>query len=182
LLATERTERGLFAGFLRIYADWVGKPIMGEKTPTHLAYVETPLEWFPNGRVIHMLRDPRAVYVSDLRRRRGKLRRPYKWFARVPGLLSLVILVQTTVVWRAAVRHHVAYAARYRDRYRMVHFEDLVAHPQETLRALYAFLGVEMPADATEVKVVSAGFKRGEEGFDAGAATRWRQHQLFARR
>jgi hypothetical protein len=183
LLAAERTERGMFVAFLRIYADHMGKPIIGEKTPTHLDYVDTLLEWFPDGRVIHMLRDPRAVFVSDLRRRRGKLRRPYKWFARIPGLLPLVILVQTTVVWRAAARRQVVYARRYPDRFRMVKFEDLVAHPDETLRATYQFLGVDMPAGATEVKVVSAGFNRGEQGFDAGAATRWRdQINPLARR
>ena len=47
LLATDRTERGIWAAFLRIYADKQGRPIMGEKTPAHLAYVDTLLEWFP---------------------------------------------------------------------------------------------------------------------------------------
>src|SRR5438067_2076805 len=88
LLATDRTERAVWAAFLRAYADKQGRPIMGEKTPAHVAYVDTLLSWFPNGRVVHMIRDPRAVFVSDLRRRRGKLRKPYSWIARVPGLLA----------------------------------------------------------------------------------------------
>jgi hypothetical protein len=87
LLAADRDERGLFVAFLRAYADKSDRPIIGEKTPAHLAYVETLLEWFPEARVVHMIRDPRAVFVSDLRRRRGKLRKPYSWLSRVPGLL-----------------------------------------------------------------------------------------------
>lgn len=176
LLGAERSERGMFAAFLRAYADKLGRPIMGEKTPAHLAYVDTLLEWFPNGRVVHMLRDPRAVYVSDLRRRRNKLRRPYSWLAWLPGLLPLVILVQTSMVWRGAVGRHFKYQARYADRYRLVRFEDLVRQPLETLSGLYEFLGVEMPADPTNVKVVSQGFRGGEEGLDAAAADRWREH------
>jgi len=176
LLAAERTERGVFTAFLRAYADRLGRPIIGEKTPAHVRYVDTLLEWFPSARVIHMLRDPRAVYVSDLRRRRNKLRKPYSWLAKVPGALPLVLLFQTVMVWRDAVRRHRLYAARYPDRYRLVRFEDLVREPDKTLRALYAFLSVEMPADATQVSVVSQGFRGGEEGLDAAAATRWRSH------
>jgi hypothetical protein len=94
-----------------------------------------------------------------------------------------VILAQTTVVWRAAVRRHDAYEHRFADRYRLVHFEDLVAKPDETLSAVYEFLGVEMPAGATDVDVVSSGYKLGEHGLDPGAATRWRdQIGAFSRR
>jgi hypothetical protein len=173
LLAAERTERGLFAAFLRAYADHLGRPIIGEKTPAHLAHVDTLLEWFPDARVIHMMRDPRAVYVSDLRRRRGKLRKPYSWFARVPGFLPLVILLQTAWVWSNSARRIDPYSRRYPERYRVVRFEDLVREPESTLRALYDFLDVQMPSEATDVKVVSSGFKRGEHGLDRDAADRW---------
>jgi Sulfotransferase family len=176
LLAAERDERGLFVAFLRTYADAKGRPIIGEKTPAHLAYVDTLLEWFPNGRVVHMIRDPRAVYVSDLRRRRKRLTRPYSWFAKVPGVLPLVILLQTALVWRGAVARHTVYEKRYPERYRLVRFEDLVRRPDETLAALYAFLGVALPANPTDVNVTSRGFSEGEHGLDAAAADRWRKH------
>ena len=35
LLASDRTERGVFEAFLRIYADRRGKAVPGEKTPAH---------------------------------------------------------------------------------------------------------------------------------------------------
>ncbi len=176
LFASDRTERGLFIAFLRAYADKQGRPIMGEKTPAHLAYVDTLLEWFPDARIVHMIRDPRGVYVSDLRRRRTKLRKPYKWFARIPGLLPAVILVQTTLVWRAAARRHAIYQKKYPGRYRLVRFEDVVQRPEKTLAELFAFLGVAEPVDATNVNVVSQGFRGGEHGLDAAAADRWREH------
>lgn len=170
----ERTERGLFAAFMRAYADNRRRPIMGEKTPAHLAYVDTLLEWFPNGRVIHMIRDPRAVFVSDLRRRRARLRRPYSWFARVPLLLPAILAVQTTLVWRDAVRRHFDYAARYPDRYRLVRFEDVVSQPMQTLPPVFEFLGVPVPPDPTAVRVYARGFNVRQAGLDAGAADRWR--------
>ena len=176
LMATERTERGLMAAFMRTYADHHGRLVMGEKTPAHLAFTETLLEWFPDGRVVHMLRDPRAVFVSDSRRRRGKPRRPYSWLMRVPLLFPVVMLLQTTFVWAGAARRHAALQRRYPGRYMLVRFEDLVQKPNEVLPALFEFLGVAMPAGATDVEVVSRGFRVGEQGLDAGAATRWREH------
>ncbi len=84
LLASDRSERGVFQAFLRIYADRRGKVIMGEKTPAHLAYVDTLLTWFPDARVIHCMRDPRAIYVSELRRRsEHAVGFPYRQLARI---------------------------------------------------------------------------------------------------
>lgn len=176
LLAGERSERGLMSAFMRVYADHLGRPVMGEKTPAHLNHVETLLEWFPDGRVVHMLRDPRAVFVSDRHRRRGKPRKPYSWLMRVPFLFDAVMLLQTTIAWAGAVRRHRALAARYPDRYVLLRFEDLVTHPETELRRLFDFLGVPLPEAPTDVKVVSRGFEWGKEGLDAEAAQRWRKH------
>ena len=176
LLSAERSERGLLAAFMRAYADTRGRPVMGEKTPAHLAYVETLLEWFPGGRVVHMLRDPRAIFVSERHRRRSHPRKPYSWLMKVPLLFDAVMLVQTTVVWAGAARRHATLARLFPDRYRMLRFEDLVQRPEEELRRLFGFLGVEMPANPTDVQVVSRGFELGKEGIDAGAATRWRKY------
>lgn len=183
LLAAERTERGLMAAFMRVYADWRGRPVMGEKTPAHLAYVDTLLEWFPRGRVVHMIRDPRGVYVSDHHRRTVKRRKPYSVLMHVPLLFPTVMLIQTTLVWRSAARRHFVYKKKYPDRYRLVRFEDVVEHPEETLAGVFDFLGVEMPPEPTDVKVYAHGFRWGAEGIDAEAAHRWRQHiHPFAKR
>lgn len=175
LLASDRTERGVFEVFLRIYADRRGKAIIGEKTPAHLAYVETLLEWFPDGRVIHCIRDPRAVYVSELRRRsEHAVGFPYRQLAVVPALLERFVLVQVVWAWAAAVQRHRLLRRRYPDRYRLLRFEDLVASPEPTLAGVCAFLGVEAEARMLEQKVTSRGALVGSAGFDAGAADRWR--------
>lgn len=176
LRAEDRSERGLMGAFMRVYADYHGRPIMGEKTPAHLAYVDTLLEWFPNGRVVHMIRDPRAVYVSDQYRRLTKRRPPYSWLIRIPFALSAVLLVQVTWTWAGAARRDRDFRMRYPDRYRLVRFEDVVTHPDGTLPALFDFLGVAPPPDPTAVKVYAHGFRWGQEGLDSAAASRWRQH------
>ena len=106
LLAEERSERGMFRGFISAYAEKHGKPIWGEKTPTHLSFTDELLEWFPDAKVVHMLRDPRAIYVSDLYRRQNRDRWPYTWLDKVPFLLESYLVLLTVVTWRSALRLH----------------------------------------------------------------------------
>jgi hypothetical protein len=176
LLAAERSERGMFRTFLRIYADAMGRAVMGEKTPTHLNHVDTLLEWYPGARVMHMLRDPRAVYVSDRYRRQKRGRWPYTWLDKVPLLLEAYLLVLTVVAWRRATRLHPRLAAAYPEQYRLFRFEDVVQHPHEYLPKVFEFVGVPMPDSATLVLTPPEhGMRSGEEGIDPEAATRWRQ-------
>jgi hypothetical protein len=175
LLASDRSERGLFEAFMRIYADRRGNAIMGEKTPAHLDYVETLLEWFPDGRVIHCLRDPRAIYVSELRRRaEHAVGFPYRQLAMVPPLLSRFVLLEVVWAWARAVHRHRVLARRFPGRYSVVRFEDVVSAPKESLDDVCAFLGVRAEPRMLEQKVTSKGARVGSAGFDGGAAERWR--------
>ena len=175
LLAAERTERGIFEAFLRLYADQHAKQVIGEKTPAHLAFAELLFEWFPGARIIHMLRDPRAIFVSEVRRRRKRRTPPYRWLMWLPGVFELAMLLQVALTWSRAVRRHAELAQAEPDRYLMVRFEDLVQQPEQALRRVFDFVGVEMPPDATAVSVVSRGYNLGAEGLDAAAADRWRE-------
>ncbi|MBA2570692.1 MAG: sulfotransferase [Chloroflexi bacterium] len=174
LLASDRSDRGVFTAIMRTYADVKGKPLIGEKTPAHLGYVETLLDWYPDARVIHMLRDPRAIYVSELRRRTERaVTVPYRQLVRVPFLFRAFLLNQVALTWAEAVGRHRTLVHRYPDRYRLVRFEDLVRDPRSTLEGLLDFLGLEWEEEILAQKVVSKGSRRGERGFDAGAAERW---------
>ena len=175
LLASDRTERGIFEAFLRIYADRRGKAIMGEKTPAHLAYVETLLEWFPEARIVHCMRDPRAIYVSELRRRAEEPASvPYQQLVHAPAALAAFVLLQVTWAWAGAVHRHRTLSRRFPRRYRLLRFEDLVSDPETTLTDLCDFLGVGFEPRMLEQRVTSRGALVGETGFDADASHRWR--------
>ena len=175
LLATDRTERGFMEALMRLHSDLMGRPLIGEKTPAHLKYVETLLEWFPGGKVIHMMRDPRAVYVSDRYRRRVKGRKPWSLLAKVPLLLESVLLVQTVLVWRGGVKRHDELSKKFPGRYMLVQFEDVVRKPEETMPAVFEFLKVELPDFSTVFVSQAHGMRASAEGIDPAAADRWRE-------
>jgi len=175
LLASDRTERGMFTALLRTFADHKRRPIMGEKTPAHLAWADTLLAWYPDARIVHMIRDPRGVYVSEVRRRQGAPSTvPYRWLVRVPPLLRAFVLLEVIWAWAVAADRHRRLATRYPGRYLGVRFEDLVRAPAATLDRLCSFLGVEPEPAMLDRTVTSKGAMQGMAGFDAGAADRWR--------
>lgn len=177
LRQSDRSERAIFSTIMRLYAERKGKPIMGEKTPAHVRYVPKLLNWYPEGRVIHMLRDPRGIFVSELRRRKkDAVTTPYKQLVRLGPLFKLYIMLQTTVVWLESVYWYRTYKNVYPNNYYLLRFEDLVRDPEVHIRQLCEFLGIEFQANMLEQVVVSKGFEAGRAGFDGRAADRWREH------
>ncbi len=175
ILRGERSERGVFTALLRTYADRRSRAIYGEKTPAHVRWAGELLDWYPTARFIQMIRDPRAVYRSEVKRRRAHaVTFPYRYVVRVPLLLRAFCLAEVCWAWIDAVHRHRALTRAYPDRYRLVRFEDLVATPETEIPAICAFLGVPFVPRMLEQEVVSQGDRQGEAGFDAGAADRWR--------
>jgi hypothetical protein len=176
ILETDRSDRALFTVMMKVYADHFGRPIMGEKTPAHLRYVSTLMEWFSNAKVIHMFRDPRGVFVSDLRRRKKlPVTFPFKQLNRFEFFLKLFIMLQTSAVWFEAVLRYHKYAKLYPNNYLLVKFEDLVTEPEKHIRRVCDFLEIEFQDKMLDQEVVSVGFRWKETGFDRNAATRWQE-------
>jgi hypothetical protein len=179
LLASERSDRALFDLVMTLSAG--DRPIHGEKTPAHLYEVPTLLEWFPDARVVHVVRDPRAVFVS----KRKKMAEG-QWeaglrvsFLRKEPFLSLTLLVLVSSSWRRAIRLHQRYARNYPATYHLVRFEDLVTEPEAVGRRLCDCLGLEFSEEMVRHRVYDSSFGTsppGPEGLDATAANRWRQH------
>lgn len=191
LLATDRTERALFQAMMELYAR-VMKPmrtdlVLGEKTPTHLYYVPTLLEWFPHAKIVHTMRDPRAIIVSKLKKvnrktsRDGFLKRLDAGSQRVlEPFADSVEVAHTSTAWMDAARLHEQYARRYPEQYRLLRFEDLISKPQTHTQTLCEWIGISFePAMLQEIHVVASSFHtqhRSEHGFDTRSLERWKEH------
>jgi len=91
-------------------------------------------------------------------------------------LYKLYILLQTTIVWFESAYRHSKYKAVYPNNYYVLRFEDLVGDPQHHITQVCDFVGVDFQDIMLKQFVVSGGFRAGQDGFDASAADRWRQH------
>jgi len=185
---TDRSERAVFDLFIRLYAEWI-KPgetprLLGEKTPGHIRHVPRLLEWYPNARILQTFRDPRAIYVSELQRRRQgrwgvKARLPQAASGLIDPMLAPMQLAHTAVRWKQAARFDRQFQRELGDRYLTVRFEDLVAQPEEQLRRVTAFVGIPYDADMLDIRVTGSSYSAGRHagtGFNPEIAERWRAH------
>ena len=175
LAATERAPRDLLDVAMRVFAD--GRPIRGEKTPHHLEHVPTLLAWYPEARVIHTFRDPRAVYASlRYKEREEKLTRVGRAARRFGAWFDRYATLNLVRSWRRAAALHRVYAERYRDRYLLVRFEDLVADPDGHARRIADFIGVPFTQEMLDQVVHHSSYaeKGATAGIDSSTVDRWR--------
>jgi hypothetical protein len=122
LPAASRDPQRVFAAAMQRYAASRGKRRWGEKTPGHYAHVPQILKWYPDARVIWLVRDPRAVAASLTKAR---------WGHRNPMLHAQR--------WSASMRLR----RRLADDQRIltVRYEDMVQEADGVSRRICAFLG-----------------------------------------
>lgn len=153
-----------------------------EQTPRYLYQAEEILDLFPDAKVICMVRDPRAVLLSQKnkwrRRKLGASSMPAYWAFRAwvnyhPYTMSRM--------WASASRR----ARRLNElpRFQAVQFETLVQHPEKTMRELCAFVGLDFQPAMLEVAQIgsSVGTDRPDAfGTDPSRIGSWRDDGLSA--
>jgi hypothetical protein len=137
-----------------------------DHTPENITYASTLLDLFPQAKIVHIVRDGRAVAASVMPLDWGPntIIKAARWWMR---MTSFGLAAETLLGPERIMR---------------VKYEDLVLAPAETLQRLCAFLGMEYQPEMTR----ATGFKPprytnrqhtliGTEP-DARLATRWETH------
>lgn len=174
-----------FEAFCRLQAQKRGKELWGEKTPRHAFRIGEMLDVFPQARIISLVRDPRAVVASyrDFGNRaqlETHLDAPERAtvvedLKRVKKSYNIVL---ASLLWNAAVR--AAYDARSRfglQRVYIQRYEALIATPEEALRQLTNWLGLDYQDGMLEVRVVASSYGEVDrrEGILSEPVHRWRR-------
>ncbi len=115
----------IFNHLMQEYAAKMRKKRWGEKTPDHYRNVNTLLEWYPQARIIWMIRDPRAV-IASLEKvpwsRKSPKSNAYRWHDCV---------LRFEKEWISD------------ERVQILKYETLVEYPESTIRSLCKFIGEE---------------------------------------
>ena len=121
----EQSFAGIFSAMLECFAQHVGKPRWGEKTPYNLFYIEQIVEDFPNAQVVFITRDGRDTSAEFLDASFGP--------TNIYAAAELWHLGQQAVKpWRDTLP---------KDQWYALSSEALVRDPESELKKLCEFLG-----------------------------------------
>jgi hypothetical protein len=141
---------GMFAAVVADLAAEHGKSIACEQTPRNVFYAAELLAALPRVRLVHIVRDPRAVLASQKNRWRlrklGARNLPFSesvrtWLNYHPLTMANLWVKATQAALRLSEHPRV----------RIVRFEDLAERPDAEIRALCGFLGVDYEPGMSEV-------------------------------
>lgn len=142
------TVRELFDRLMLSYAE-PGRHVLLEKTPAHVFQVDYIRFTLPEAIVLHIVRDPRDVYVSfqDMLKKQGKRRRS---------------IAEFSFMWNAAL-------VRAKDgRAHTLRYEDLAADPRAALEPVLSNHGLTMSGsgggDSTNIVRREESWKAGVQG------------------
>ncbi|QID16770.1 sulfotransferase [Nitrogeniibacter mangrovi] len=152
-----------------------GKSIPCEQTPRNIYYAKALVDRSDSVRILHMVRDPHAVLASQKNRwkRRANSNKaiPFSEMIRVWVNYHPYTMAK---LWSGA--NEIAQQLSDHPQIHIVRYEDLVAHPERTLKGICGFLGVAFEEAMLEVAVVGSSQRHdgGRTGFARDSLDAWK--------
>jgi len=169
-------HKDIYVEVLRSYILEDEQIFFTDQTPRNVFFVDKILELFPDAKILHMVRDPRAVLYSQKnrwkKRWRGASNMPLKNVFRVFFNYHPYTI---TKLWLKSAR--VALKHSNTANYKTLVFEELVKNPEKELNQVCDFLGVDFQPKMLEVPQVGSSNKihdRASEGISSDVVEAWK--------
>lgn len=165
----ERNPYGVFAAAMQELAREAGKSMVCEQTPRNIFYAESLLDTYPDARIIHMMRDPRAVMASQ--KRRWKRRRLLANRDALPPADALRAWINyhpytMASLWSRATAE--AMRLSNHSRFLLIRFEDLLTRPAETVQRVCEHLDLDFDQNMLDVPQINSSHESSAGGARTG--------------
>ena len=163
--------RGLLAALLKSGAELRGAAHWGDSSPQDILYLPTLFSWFPDARVVALVRDPRGFLCS------------YKNYHRrgVPSYRERYNPFTNSVLWRSYMSALLEFRSGPQgDSLHSLYYERLVTDPEAEVRALCTHVGVDFVPAMLDVARANSSFvpdsdTASQRGIVTTSRERWRQ-------
>jgi Sulfotransferase family len=148
------------------------------KFPVDIGHIPELLTWFPDCRIVHITRDPRAMAMSKTNDPSGTALRVLK-HPRLAWAIRKLNVFLVISQYRQAARVHRQF--EHSSNYGLFRYEDLLAEPEKTLKNLCQFIEADFSEDLLHPEKgihehqPSSLTGKQQKAFDVSAAIRWQE-------
>jgi len=174
IIKSDRSFESIFKSLIEIYTRYVNKKRCFVKFPMYFNYIPKLIELYPECKIIHITRDPRAIAISKTRDPGGtaKIIKRYPRFAYFIKK-SMIYFAVTQYIWSAKIH------SKYKNlkNYTLFRYEDLLVNPEKVINKLCEFCEIRpnrkmfYPSEGQPSSITGKKIK----GFDKEAAIRWQK-------
>lgn len=173
ILDSDKSLRSIFKTLIEEITKFHGLNRCCVKFPVYVNYVPNLLQWYPNCKIIHIIRDPRALAISKTNDPGGTKIKINKY----PNMSfvirkMMIFFVVFQYIWTS--RLHRKY--KKINNYALFRYEDLLDDPERIIRELCDFIELDFVPEMLQPKKGQASSVTGRKSssFDKKAATRWK--------
>ena len=151
---SNREYKDLYRLLLHERTMFRGKQIGGEKTPSNLFHIKTILNWFPDARIIHIVRDPRAIFISEI----NKKEKPDYLLRKNNPFYKFGLFIYVAIQWFFAIEIHKKVSSKYEINYKMIRYNTLVMDHKSSVIDLCKFLDIKFENSMLNPPVTNSSF------------------------
>ena len=127
-IKSELTYKNIYQNLMNYFSKMANKKFWGESSPMNWRSIPHFLDMFDDGCVIHLVRDPRAVFSS------------WKKLSSIPNYAYLNCIFN----WLDSANHISEYKKRFnKKKYIYLKYEDLMKDPKKHTKAICKFINLE---------------------------------------
>jgi len=169
----------VFKAFLNYETKQQGKAIACEQTPQNILYIAEIWKNYPEAVIIHMIRDPRAVLLSQ----KNRWRRPFlsKDIPKKEAIRYWLNYNPITMsqLWKANIRAAEDFSSD--TRLYTLRYEDLLQSPEVEIKKVCQFAGLTFSPEMLQVPRVNSSSQEDrptQMGIDGARADKWKEGGL----
>jgi len=176
----EQTGQTVLSNFLTYEVKRNGKNYACEQTPTNIFYINNILDAYPDSLIIHMVRDPRGVLLSQ----KNRWKRRYQGAKAIPLKQTLRNYanyhpITNGILWKSSVSKGLKFE---RDtRFFTVRFEELLSNAENVIKDLCRFINIPYQKEMLEIPQVGSSNNSDEKdqlGIRSSVKDQWRNGGL----
>jgi len=137
---SDRSVENIFKAFIEETTKYLGFKRCIVKFPMYFNHINTLLSWYPNSKIIHITRDPRAISLSKKNDSGGtaRLKLKYPYFSNI---LEKIMILFVIFQYNWSARIHIKF--KNNENYALFQYEDLLLNPKKTISKLCDFTGLK---------------------------------------